>query len=367
MSAYGIPAAVLARAGRVAAGVSVDVDIPELLTGRAALLDLPAPGRMSAGGASRLLRARDGWCALTLSRAADLAAVPALLEADDIDADPWPAIGDWLAVRAADTAVARARLLGMPAAILAEAAPAQSVVQRITIQAPPRPWSHLLVVELASMWAGPLLGRLLARAGATVVKVESQARPDGTRGGSPEFFDWMNGGKHCVTVDFDDTMQLRALLAAADVVIEGSRPAALTRRGLGPDVVAAREGRVWVRITGHGTVGECADWVAFGDDAAVAGGLVGAAADGPVFVGDAIADPLTGLEAMHAVVESVHRGGGELVEVSMAAVAAGYAALPDEGTVEVVAREPAPGPSAAQLGADNDAVRAVVERRLAAC
>ncbi|OBF58504.1 CoA transferase [Mycolicibacterium monacense] len=367
VSAFAIPAAVLARAARVAAGLPVDVDIPELLTGRAALLDLPAPGRMSAGGASRLLRARDGWCALTLSRPDDLAAVPALLEADHIDADPWPAIGDWLADRSADTAVARARLLGMPAAMLAEAAPAQPVVQRITTQAPPRPWTDLLVIELASMWAGPLLGRMLVRAGATVVKVESLARPDGTRRGSPEFFDWMNGGKHCITVDFDDATQLGALLAAADMVIEGSRPAALARRGLGPDVVPARDGRVWVRITGHGTVAERADWVAFGDDAAVAGGLVGAAADGPVFVGDAIADPLTGLEAMHAVVESLHRGGGELVEVSMAAVAAGYAALPDEGTAEVAARAPALGPPTAHLGADNATVRALVERRLAAC
>ena len=67
---------------------------------------------------------------------------------------------------------------------------------------------------------------------------------------------------------------------------------------------------------------------AFGDDAAVAGGLIGHDGAGPVFVGDAIADPLTGLEAAAAVRASVGRGGGELIEVAMAAVAASYAAQP---------------------------------------
>ena len=62
--------------------------------------------------------------------------------------------------------------------------------------------------------------------------------------------------------------------------------------------------------------------MAFGDDAAVAGGLVGRSAAGPVFCGDAIADPLTGLESVLAVADSLRRGGGEIVEVSMAAVAA---------------------------------------------
>lgn len=364
MSAFAIPAAVLDRAARTAAALPVDVDVPELLTGRAALLDLPVPDQVSAGGATRLLRARDRWYALTLSRADDLAAVPALLEVDAVE-DPWPAIAAWAGSQEAAAAVARARLLGMPAAVLGETAPAPPAVSRIGAAAPPRPWRDLVVVELASMWAGPLLGRLLARAGATVVKVESPARPDGTRGGSTEFFDWMNAGKLCVAVDLDSA-ELRTLLAVADVVIEGSRPAALVRRGLGPDAAPARDGRIWVRITGYGTIGECADWVAFGDDAAVAGGLVGGSTDEPVFVGDAIADPLTGLEAAHAVVAARGRGGGELVELSMAAVAATNAAVP-AGSVDVPCRRPRPGAPASRLGADTAAVHRLIEERSTAC
>ncbi|EUA16277.1 coA-transferase III family protein [Mycobacterium xenopi 4042] len=86
---------------------------------------------------------------------------------------------------------------------------------------------------------------------------------------------------------------------------------------------------MWLRIKGYN---DQPDRVAFGDDAAVAGGLVGADADGPVFCGDAIADPLTGLEATRAVAQSLHRGGGELIELSLAAVAATYAALPLESS-----------------------------------
>jgi crotonobetainyl-CoA:carnitine CoA-transferase CaiB-like acyl-CoA transferase len=151
------------------------------------------------------------------------------------------------------------------------------------------------------------------------------------------------------------------------VVIEGSRPAALARRGLGPDTAPARDGRVWVRITGHGTAGQCADWVAFGDDAAVAGGLVGWSDGGPVFTGDAIADPLTGLDAARSVVESLRRGGGDLIEVSMAAVAAHYAALPRDGVAQVIARRPSPSPPASVLGADNAAVRHLLETRSTTC
>jgi crotonobetainyl-CoA:carnitine CoA-transferase CaiB-like acyl-CoA transferase len=217
------------------------------------------------------------------------------------------------------------------------------------------------------MWAGPLCGQLLARAGATVVKVESPNRPDGTRAGPAEFFDWMNSGKLSYAVDFDEPTALRQLLEAADVVIESSRPVALTRRGVGPNDVAARDGGVWLRVTGHGTHGERADWVAFGDDAAVSGGLVRGAQNDPEFCGDAIADPLTGLHAALAVAQSLNRGGGELIEMSMAAVAAIYAANPLQPETRCAAT-PTPSPPASHLGADNAAVdRLVAERRLAAC
>lgn len=360
-------ARVLSRAQEVAAAVGdrwgIGVDAAGLLTGRAALRGLTRAGRVSPGGATRLLAARDGWCALTLSRADDLAAVPALLQADDVPADPWPVLHRWTAARHVAEIVERAALLDLPVAGLGEVTAAPPLLRRTGPRAPARSPRGLLVADLSSMWAGPLCGQLLARAGATVVKVESPRRPDGTRSGDPSFFDWMNHGKLCYRIDFgDQTSELGELLAVSDIVIEGSRPAALARRGLGPDDIAPRPGRIWLQITGYD-----GRRPGFGDDAAVGGGLVGTSAERPVFCGDAIADPLAGLEAALAVAESLARGGGELIRVSMAAVAATYAALPVDAPVSPV---PVSAPSAPRvpavasvLGADDEAVRHLVSQR----
>ncbi|KLO40385.1 acyl-CoA transferase [Mycobacterium nebraskense] len=350
-------------AAAVAEGLGTTIDAAGLLAGRAALLGLTRRGRVSAGGATRLLAAADGWCAITLSRPEDAAAVPALVQADDVAGDPWPTLQRWAATQPRSAMIERATLLDIPAACLGEATATAPRIRPRGVRGPARDVAGLLVADLSSMWAGPLCGQLLARAGATVVKVESPGRPDGTRGGNRGFFDWMNGQKLSYCVDFEaQADELRELLAVADVVIEGSRPAALTRRRLGPDDVEPGEGRIWLRIKGY------ADGrPAFGDDAAVAGGLVGVAADGPVFCGDAIADPLTGLEATRVVAESLGRGGGELIEVSMAAVAAGYAALPTQASVANRPAPPPPPPAtgrpAAALGADNEAVRRMVTER----
>jgi hypothetical protein len=360
-----IPAAVLERARSTAARAGIAADTDELLGGRAALLGLRSGGRVSAGGASRLMAAHDGWCALTLSRPDDIAAVPALVEADAVVGDPWPAVERNVHDRGVVAFAERARLLGLPVGVLGETGSAAPVFRRSGDPVQPCGLTGLLVADLSSMWAGPLCGQLLARAGATVVKVESATRPDGTRQGPPAFFDWMNGGKLSYRADFTRPDGVRRLLAVADVVIESSRPAALERRGLGPADVPARRGRIWLRVTGHGTAGDRADWVAFGDDAAVSGGLVGGSADAPEFCGDAIADPLTGLHAALAVLESHARGGGELVEISMAAVAAGYAGLPGDDERDCAATPSVPD-SGPELGSDNDVVDRLVADRLAA-
>ena len=85
-----------------------------------------------------------------------------------------------------------------------------------------------------------------------------------------------------------------------------------------------------------------------------------------MFVGDAIADPLTGLEAAAAVCASVGRGGGEMIEVAMAAVAASYAAQPDEPDAPDVVTDlvlPVVRATAPALGADTAAVERLVADR----
>src|ERR1700722_14060934 len=362
-------AAVLAEARRVTADIAgllgVEVDPAPMLAGRAAILNLTRRGRVSAGGATRMLATADGWCAVALPRADDVAALPALLEVDAVTGDPWTALSHWVATCSTEAVVARSQLLDIVAAGLGEVAAEPPAVRPGHGTAGPRRADGLLVADLSSLWAGPLCAQLLARAGAVVVKVESPSRPDGTRSGEPAFFDWMNFGKLSYAVDFDDDA-LRQLLAVADIVIEGSRPAALRRRQLSADELPGRRGRIWLRIKGYRDQPQSA---AFGDDAAGAGGLVGAAADGPVFCGDAIAAPLSGLEAARAVGESLRRGGGELIDVSMAQVAARYAGLTQSPDSDAPAEAPALPPAvppASPLGADNAGVELLVSERLCA-
>ena len=352
------------------------LDAAEFLSGRSALTGHTRNGGVSAGGASRLIEAADGWFALSLARPDDHETVPALLESD-ITIDTWAAVRQAAPRKPAADWVARARLLGLAAAMPGECAPAEPIVVPRGPRTAPPAWADLLVVDLSSLWAGPLCTHLLMWAGATVVKVESRVRPDGARRGNRRFFDWMNSGKLSYAADFnEDPSCLRRLLMAADVVLEASRPRALRAHGLSADDLPARPGQVWARITGHGSTGPGADWIGFGDDAAVAGGLIAGTPTAPMFCGDAIADPLTGLETATAVATALRTGGGVGIDIALARVAATYAAL---GVIDLPADPPAEPPAvsppraptgidlippAAELGADNPAVDAIVSRRL---
>ena len=174
----------------------------------------------------------------------------------------------------------------------------------------------------------------------------------------------MNGGKESVALDFTSSAgrrHLGELVARADVVISGSRPRALEQLGLDPaSVVAHGRPRLWLSITGYGSDGEAARRVAFGDDAAVAGGLVAWDERGPCFCADAIADPLTGLASAVAALTALDEGGAWVVDASMADVAGGLTgpAVPVTGLHAPPAAEPTTGPppEVRPLGADTAAV-----------
>lgn len=441
------PAPVLTALGRVTdrlarasgrTGTAVRADPAELLTGRAGLAGFHRGGRASAGGATRLLRSADGWCAVSLSRPEDAGSVPAILGVlgafgapgtvtADADmavgaaglasaAEAWPALETAALRLPAGELSGAAQLLGVPAAALPDPpVPVQAVpagkdpgsvaapvaeasfpwspaatpwqVTRIAAPSPTARLAGAVVADLSSMWAGPLCSHLLGLAGADVIKVESSARPDGARFGDQRFFDWLHAGHRSVAIDFhaeSGRAALADLLGVADIVIESSRPRALANLGLAPGPARHRDGQVWLSITGYGR--SHPDLVAFGDDAAVAGGLVGWDDGEPVFCADAIADPLTGICGALAVADSVAAGGGHLIDLSMRATAAAFAAAspPDHGPHEVCPdgagwrvicphlglsqavlppRRLAPAGSAAALGADTAEVLAQLAGR----
>ncbi|MET0250823.1 MAG: CoA transferase [Novosphingobium sp.] len=320
----------LAAFARLAPDASLDrISGAGLLGERAALNGFVVPDAVSAGGGCRLLATADSHVALNLAREEDRTMLPALFGDGALDPADDAAITEKFARSDALTIVSRAREMGLAVAALAETAPCSvcAVMTRGPRRAPAA--EPPLVIDLAALWAGPLAGSLLALAGARVIKVESRTRPDAMRQGDAALFARLNAGKDSVCIDFGDAKQREALLrllSRADIVIEAARPRALLQLGIDADaLVRAVPGLVWVTITGHGTCGEAADWVGFGDDCGVAGGLSGAllAATGTIgFVGDAIADPLTGLAAARLALARYRRGAGGRLGLSMAGVVA---------------------------------------------
>ncbi len=314
-----------------------DLDGPALLGEHAAILGLTRHGTTSPNGACRLLRAADGWIAVNLARPDDVALLPAWLEERAIS-DAWRVVEERAAKRAAAELVARARLLGLPVAPAGPPparAPSWLRIAAHTAAVARSATAIPLVVDLSSLWAGPLCTHLLGLAGARVIKVENVGRPDGARRGPSAFYDLLNAGKESVALDFRsaaDLLRLCRLLARADIVVESARPRALLQLGIdAKQLVAEGPGRTWVAITGYGRAEPGATWVAFGDDAGAAAGL--AVATGsvaarnvpnqeatPLFCGDAIADPLTGMHAAVAALASWKSGGGHLLDLALSRV-----------------------------------------------
>lgn len=302
------------------------LDGARLLGERAAIAGYSRAGAIACGGACRLLPlASDEWIAVNLARADDFDLMPAWLEQEDV--------GDWTslaeALRRRDDAGAlleRGCELGLAVARLqpSHAQPARWYREVVSGAARSARRDRPRVIDLTALWAGPLCTHLLQLGGADVIKVEGRARPDGARNGPPEFFDLLNAGKRCVALDLreaGDRDRLRAVVEDADIVVESSRPRALRQLGIDAEaMVRARPGLTWIALSGYGRDEPRANWIAYGDDAAIDAGLsrVMREATGDIhFVGDAIADPLAGLHAALLAWWSWQRGGGRLLSVSL--------------------------------------------------
>lgn len=311
-------------------GRRVEVELPAL-TERTGDLDLAPAGLWSPNGACRLVRTADGWIAVNLARPDDLDLLPAWLGVTRQDTS-WDAVVSAAAERPWRDLVSGAAELGLPIAGVGEIAAADTAAPLIAAGwAGAGGWPALSVVDLSTLWAGPLCGSVLAALGLAVTKVESSRRPDPSRVSTPDFFRRLNGAKTDLALDFGDPgerARLREMILEAGLVITSARPRAFEQLGLSPEsLFAARPDLTWVAISGYGWNGPAADRVAFGDDAAAAGGLVRWTKAGePRFLGDALGDPLTGLAAAAGALRAVRQGGGVIVDAALARTSAGAAA-----------------------------------------
>ena len=199
----------------------------------------------------------------------------------------------------------------------------------------PRPiLDGIRVVDMTQYLAGPTVTRLLAEAGANVVKIEQAPYGDPTRtlavqtDGRSGYFVQQNHGKRRVCIDFDDPRGrevLDALIAQADVFVENYGPGVLARRGLDHDSLLAKHpGLIVATVSGFGRDSAYSDKVAFDLIAMAYSGLLhltGPVDGSPVVIGTSIADVMSGVHTVAGIgLALFHRertGRGQHVDIAM--------------------------------------------------
>ncbi len=195
------------------------------------------------------------------------------------------------------------------------------------------------IAEFGGYAAGPHIGKLLGNFGATVVHVESRARPDGFRMQYPPYkdnrpgidrggcFAYFNDSKLGVTLDLKNARGVelaRRLVSTCDVVIENMRPGVMARIGLGYEALAAvRPGLVMLSTCNMGQSGPRADTPGFGSQLTALAGmcnLTGASEGPPMLLYgpyiDFIASTLGAAAVLAALERRRRTGAGAWLDIS---------------------------------------------------
>ncbi|GAB1614500.1 CaiB/BaiF CoA transferase family protein [Pseudomonas sp. PAGU 2196] len=206
--------------------------------------------------------------------------------------------------------------------------------------------SHLRVLDLSRVLAGPWSGQILADLGADVIKVERPGNGDDTRSWGPPFLRDVRGentseaayylsanrNKRSVTIDFtqpEGQRLVRELAAKSDIVIENFKVGGLAAYGLDYQSLKALNPKlIYCSITGFGQTGPYAKRAGYDFMIQGLGGLMsltgrpeGEEGAGPVKVGVALTDILTGLYSTVAILAALaHRdqtGIGQHVDMAL--------------------------------------------------
>src|SRR3984957_18910124 len=206
--------------------------------------------------------------------------------------------------------------------------------------------SHITVLDLSRVLAGPWAGQVLADLGADVLKIERPGTGDDTRGWGPPFlrdtqgnassdaayYLCANRNKKSVTVDFttsEGQSIIRDLVRTSDVGLENFKVDGLkaygfdyaSLRGVNPQVI-------YCSITGFGQTGPYAPRAGYDLLMQGMGGLMsltgredGAEGEGPLKVGVALTDVMTGLYATVAILAALARrertGEGQNIDLAL--------------------------------------------------
>ena len=208
------------------------------------------------------------------------------------------------------------------------------------------PLSHIRVLDLSRVLAGPLATQHLADMGAEVIKIERPGEGDDTRDWGPPFavppqagipgisayFMCVNRGKKSVTIDLtkpDGRALLLDLARISDVVIENFKVGGLEKYGLDyASIKAVNPGIVYCSITGFGQTGPYAQRAGYDFVVQGMGGLMsvtgrpeGQPGDEPMKVGVAISDEMAGMHALAGILSALIRrertGEGAYIDIAL--------------------------------------------------
>ncbi|MEV6697631.1 CoA transferase [Streptomyces sp. NPDC051453] len=198
----------------------------------------------------------------------------------------------------------------------------------------PAPLQGLRVLDLATLFAGPLAATMLADFGADVIKVEHPRKPDPSRGHGPSkdgvglWWKLLGRNKRNITLDLSTPGGreiLLKLVADADVLIENFRPGTLEKWNLGwEELNAANPRLVLTRVTAFGQFGPYSRRPGFGTLAEAMSGfaaLTGEPDGPPTLPPFGLADSIAALSTSYAVMAALQgrerTGRGQVVDMAI--------------------------------------------------
>lgn len=208
------------------------------------------------------------------------------------------------------------------------------------------PLSHIRVLDLSRVLAGPWAAQNLADLGAQVIKVERPIKGDDSRAFAPPYlmdqegkstkesayYCAANRGKKSITINISNAegqKLVRELATEVDVIVENYKVGDLARYGLGyEDIKAINPGIIYCSVTGFGQTGPYKDRPGYDFMAQGMGGLMSITGErddlpggGPQRVGVPIIDMTTGMYATVAICAAIaHRavsGVGQWIDVAL--------------------------------------------------
>ncbi|MFD7937282.1 CaiB/BaiF CoA transferase family protein [Streptomyces sp. NPDC059755] len=196
------------------------------------------------------------------------------------------------------------------------------------------PLHGVRVLDLATLFAGPLAATMLGDFGAEVVKVEHPTQPDPSRGHGPSkdgvglWWKLLGRNKRTITLNLSrpgGRATLLRLAATADVIIENFRPGTLEKWDLGWDALSAANPRlVLTRVTAFGQFGPYAHRPGFGTLAEAMSGfaaITGEPDASPTLPPFGLADSIAGLATAYAVMTALaardRTGEGQVVDMAI--------------------------------------------------